>query len=198
MLANCLPPAEADMLARGVRVSLDKDDLLGELADVGIAPPASDLPDEAAFSKVVNDLWYHTVRTARKLRRGELWWAKSCCDSYLKDILPCMLEWHAQASSDRDVDTWMLGRFLEEWADPRAVPALPKVLARYDQENVWRALSGTMDLFRWLAIETVELLGYPYPEEGAENAVELVQKLQRGIWPEKSVSQTNRHAESGP
>lgn len=189
MLADGLPPTEADMVARGVRVLLDKDGLLEGLPHAGIASPEPDLPDVAGFSNTVNDFWYHTVWTAKKLRRGELWWAKSCCDTYLKHILLRMLEWHAQASPDRDVDTWMRGRFLEEWADPRAVQALPEVFAHYDQEDVWRALSATMDLFRWLAVETAELLGYRFPAEGADRATELVEKLQRGPWPNMSVSQ---------
>jgi len=28
-------------------------------------------------------------------------------------------------------DTWMSGRFLEEWADARAVAALPEIFAHY-------------------------------------------------------------------
>jgi aminoglycoside 6-adenylyltransferase len=183
MLAEGFPPEEADMLGRGVRVLLDKDGLLETLSGAGIECPEPALPDETEFLNTVNDFWYHTVWTAKKLRRGELWWAKSCCDTYLKQILLRMLEWHARASSDQDVDTWMRGRFLEEWADRRAVQQLPEVFARYGQEDVWRALSATMDLFRRLAVETADSLGYRYPADGAERAAELVEKLGCGIWP---------------
>ena len=113
----------------------------------------------------------------KHLRRGELWWAKSCCDIYLKHLLRQMMEWHTRASKGEGVDTWMRGRFLEEWADARAVGSLPVVFAHYDEENVWRALMATMELFRWLAVETVDLLGYSYPFFGKDRATEFVQRL---------------------
>jgi aminoglycoside 6-adenylyltransferase len=71
----------------------------------------------------------------------------------------------------------MRGRFLEEWADARAVAALPAIFAHYEAQDVWRALLATMELFRWLAMETAELLGYAYPSFGAERATEMVHKL---------------------
>ena len=55
------------------------------------------------------------------------------------------------------------GRFLEEWADPRALEALPSTFAAYDADDLGRALLATLELFRWLAIETAERWGYPYP-----------------------------------
>lgn len=111
------------------------------------------------------------------LRRGELWWAKSCCDSYLKNLLLQMLELHARASNGPDFDTWMRGRFLEAWADPRAVAALPQIFAHYEEVDIGRALLATMELFRWLALETADILGYAYPIYGDERCSELVQQL---------------------
>jgi aminoglycoside 6-adenylyltransferase len=172
-----LPPDLVDMIRRGIRVLLDKDNLSERLAAVEIEPVVPPPPAEPEFLNVVNDFWYHTVWTAKHLRRGELWWAKSCCDSYLKQLLRQMLEWHARASRGPSTDTWMRGRFLEEWADPRAVAALPAIFAHYEAQDVWRALLATMELFRWLAVETAELLDYAYPSFGAERAAQLVHKL---------------------
>jgi aminoglycoside 6-adenylyltransferase len=118
------------------------------------------------------------VWTGRHLRRGELWWAKSCCDEFLKHLLRQMLEWHARAREG--VDTWMRGQFLEEWADARAVESLPAVFARYEEEVTWRALMATMDLFRWLALETADLLGYAYPASGDTHATGIVDGLFAG------------------
>ena len=68
----------------------------------------------------------------------------------------------------------MRGRFLEEWADERAVEQLRYAFAHYDEADVWRALVVTMDLFRWVALETAGRLGCPYPALGDERATELV------------------------
>ncbi|MBL7200479.1 MAG: aminoglycoside 6-adenylyltransferase [Anaerolineae bacterium] len=176
MLSEGLPPADAEMVRRGIRVLVDKDGLSERLAPVAAEPVEPALVGEPEYLNLVSDFWYHTVWTAKKLRRGELWTAKSCCDVYLKQRLLRMLEWHTRAVRGPDTDTWMRGRFLEEWADPRALQALPAIYAHHEEEDVWRALEGTMELFRWLAIETGESLGYGYPSNGDDRATELVRR----------------------
>ena len=81
-----------------------------------------------------------------------------------------MIEWHARATHGWEYDTWFKGRYLEEWADPRALEALRDAFSQYDYDYIRRALFATMNLFRWLAMETAEKLGYPYPTE-ADNRV---------------------------
>jgi aminoglycoside 6-adenylyltransferase len=177
MLDHGFPPDIADMIHRGVRFLVDKDGFAEQVQTSKLNLPRYQPPAEGEFLNLVNDFWYHTVWTGKHLRRGELWWAKSCCDGYLKNILRQVMEWHTRTLIGEDVDTWLRGRFLEEWVDVRALEALPAVFAHYDDEDVWRALMATMDLFRRLAVETSEKLGYPYPSSGEEHAVALVQKL---------------------
>ncbi|MBL8096252.1 MAG: hypothetical protein JNL73_18895, partial [Anaerolineales bacterium] len=61
---------------------------------------------------------------------------------------------------------WLRGRFLEEWADPRAVAALPRIFGRYDPADLAGALEATMELFRWLEDETSARWGYSVPRVG--------------------------------
>ncbi len=103
---------------------------------------------------------------------------------YMKHLLLRMIEWHTRATNGWDYDTWHHGRFLERWADPRAVKGLRDAYAHYDEEeeeeeeeDVRRALLATMDLFRWLAIETAEQLSYPHPTLADEHATELARML---------------------
>jgi aminoglycoside 6-adenylyltransferase len=175
-----LSPVMADILRRGVKVVLDKDGLADKFHVPTGTPYPESLPSEAEFLSRVNDFWYHTVWTAKRLRRGELWRAKSCCDMYLKNLLRQMIEWHAHATRGQGVDTWMRGRFLEEWADPRAVAALPRIFARYDPEDVWQALQATMELFHTLAVETADSFKFPYPILGEQKARDLVRSMYSG------------------
>lgn len=174
LLTHEIPADIADLVLRGMRIILDKDGTLEALAQVELSVPAYMPPAESEYLNLVNDFWYHSVWTAKHLRRGELWWAKSGCDNYLKNLLRQMLDWHAHALKGDGVDTWMRGRFLEEWADPRAVLTLPQIFAHYDQGDVWRALLVTMDLFGWLAKETGDHIGHPYPQNSETHARELV------------------------
>ncbi|MBU7046952.1 MAG: aminoglycoside 6-adenylyltransferase, partial [Theionarchaea archaeon] len=131
-------------------------------------------PTEQEFHEVISDFLYHCIWTAKHLRRGELWWAKECCDSHLKGLLLTMVEWHSRALQGSNYDTWFRGRFLETWADPRVLKGLKDAFAYYDEKDVKRALDATMELFRWLARETGEKLEYSYLDEADEKVTSWV------------------------
>lgn len=163
----------AEVFGRGFRVLLDRAGLADGLA-VTEPEPARPLPTAAEFAEALSDFWYHAVWTAKKLRRGELWTAKWCCDGYLKRLLLKVVEWHAQVCQGRDHDTWHDGRFLEQWADHRALAGLGLVFAHYNEADIRRALWATMDLFRWLTKEISAQLDCPYPTAADEYATDLV------------------------
>ncbi len=179
MAAEEMPAAFADPLRRGNRILIDHAGTLA--AAVSRIPPAAPppVPTEHEVLEVVNDFWYHAVWTAKHLRRGELWWAKGACDHYMKDLLRQMMEWHTRSVAAPGRDTWMRGRFLEEWADPRARIALRRTFAHYNEDDVWKALVATMDLFRWLSVATAHKLGFEYPAEADHHASNLVRTLSR-------------------
>jgi aminoglycoside 6-adenylyltransferase len=74
-----------------------------------------------------------------------------------------MLEWHARLVYEPNSDTWYEGRFVEAWADPDALAALPKSFAAYNQDDLRRALLATITLYDRLASETAAVLRVQYP-----------------------------------
>jgi aminoglycoside 6-adenylyltransferase len=167
------PPDIVGTVRRGMRVLLDKDGLADRLPLVPAEEPAS-LPTADQFTAVVADFWYHALWTAKKLRRGELWTAHECCDSYMKRLVLPMIEWHTRAIRGPQYDTWHKGRFLEQWADPRALEGMRTAFGHHDPADVRHAMLATMDLFRWLAGETAQALRFSYPEEADAAITALV------------------------
>lgn len=187
----------AEYYRRGARIILDKDGLAGRFLSLFPAEsPTHGPPPPAEFLEAVDEFWFLAVWTAKHLRRGELWFAKTeGCDGQMKSLLLRMLEWRARAVHGWDFDTWEKGRFLEEWTHPTALRALEKVFARYEDGDVRRALLATMDVFRWLATETAEKLGYAYPTAADERVTEWTKTClsegtatggQGGGWPRTS------------
>jgi aminoglycoside 6-adenylyltransferase len=166
----------AEYYRRGGRIILDKDGVAQRFLALlpRLAPPDA-LPNPSQFTETVSEFWFAAVWTAKHLRRGELWWAMTeGCDGQMKSLLLRMIEWHAKAARGRDVDTWEGGRFLEEWADARVLERLPATFAHYGARDVEQALLATMDLFRWLATDIAERLGYPYPTASDEYVTKWV------------------------
>lgn len=170
------PGTAAVAFSRGYRVLVDKDGLAARMIEAAsrTAQASAIAPDAMTFSETCSNFWYHSVWTAKHLCRGELDWAKRCCDGLLKDLMRRVLEWEA-ATEGRD--PWLRGRFLEEWADPDTIAGLRRAYAHYDEEEVWSALGSTMDLFADVARRTADRLDLAYDEAVEAHARELVARM---------------------
>ena len=98
-------PAVAHVASRGIRVLVDKDGELGSrLAELPEPAPPSP-PNEAALRELAADFFYHAVWAARKLRRGEVFTAKRCVDSYMENVLIRILD----GGHTQRIRTWTRG-----------------------------------------------------------------------------------------
>lgn len=166
-----------DVLRRGVHVLVDKT-ASAEWPLAGLEPVPAIRPSATEFANAVYGVLVAADKTARLLRRGDLWRAKMLCDAEIKGHLLAMLAWHAQAHGARD--TWYDGRFLDAWADPRALAALPATFAFYDLADLWRALQATLDLFGWLAIETAAHWAVPFPAAAYDAVTARIRAIHTG------------------
>ena len=148
------------VLQRGVRVLVDKTGASTALHLPKINTPP--LPDQAEFAALLNRMWLDAIKTAKFIRRHDLWRAKQVCDGDLKQHVLTLLEWQAASQSDNR-DIWYDGRFLAEWADREALAELPATFAAYEIADLKRALFATLDLFRRLARDVAWQLDYPIP-----------------------------------
>ena len=167
----------ASVLMRGYSILIDKIGLSKKLELLRAMNSASDMPSEYDFINIVNDFWYHTVWTAKKLKRGELWTAKFCMDSYMKRKLLTIIECHARVGNGVEYDTWYGGRFVEQWAEPWVINELRYCFALYNEESIRNALSSTMSLFRTLSKDVAEKLMYHYPISADEYTTACVAEI---------------------
>ena len=132
--------------------------------------PGSSEPDinEAEFLNVVNDFYFHNIWACKKLKRGELWSAKTCVDSYLKNYLLRMIELYRYKTAG--VDVWHAGRFIEKWAGEEILEELKKCFAHYEKEDVMKALLATSRLFEKVTRGLANAEGFAYPEKACECA----------------------------
>ncbi len=130
---------------------------------------------ELEFNNMVNDFFFHTIWASKKIFRGELWTAKMCIDSYLKNYLLKMIEMYSV--SKYHIDVWHNGRFLDRWAEKEILSDLEKCFAHYDRADMLSALSATLALFCRLAGQTAEIKEYKYPTEAESYTKYLLEKV---------------------
>lgn len=153
------------LFANGVRPLFDPEQIMPQLAAVFAEPILFEPPSEAAFVDFVENFWQRVVRIAKKLRAGQLYVARRWCAAQADDLMR-LVEWHARLTHNLPSSTWYRDKYLEHWADPRVVAALPQLYPHYDAADMQQALFALMDVFRWVALETAAQLGYRYPSTG--------------------------------
>jgi aminoglycoside 6-adenylyltransferase len=193
--------ALSDVLNRGLRMVLDKDGIARHLESGGLPMLAPVPPSQEEFLDLVSRFLNEQVWVALKIRRGELFVAKTLGESRLLALLLRMIEWHAQATTDRWSAVYEHGRFLEEWAAPEVVRRLRAVFPRYDASDILNARIAALDLFRQLAEETGARLGYAYPRKLEDTVMNWVrtfaEESEGGRPPRRRLGQPRRVPPSG-
>lgn len=149
-----------------VKILFDKD---GRLARTGAVyynvAQRIEKPNEAHFTYTLHDIWGAADRAVRKLGRGDIYDAKYMCDVGMKKHLMPLLLWHGAIERGWDRKPPYRYRYPERWADARAVAVWPQLYARYDRDDIARAIRVQLALVRELGPEIAAALGYPYAED---------------------------------
>lgn len=172
----------------GYRVLLDKDHLLDRLKPPTYRGYLPRPPTEAEYLTVVELLFHEATYVAKHLWRDDLMAAKYNLDYAMKhdDLLP-MLEWLVEIDHGWSVKPGPYGRRLKRWLRPDLWAELEGTYAGGGLEENWEAVFRTIALFRKVAIEVGERLGYAYPHDLDRRAVaylERVRSLPRTAVPE--------------
>lgn len=162
--ASDFVPRVKPMFTHGLRVLHDPEHLFDELAQAWQAQPLPrQTPDEARWTMFVEDFWQRSVRIAKKLRAGRYFTALQWSVAQAADVVR-LAEWHARSAPEANPDVLIRDKYLERWAEPRLVAALPKLFPSYGTDGTRDALVTAMDTFGRLARETAGRLGYEYNE----------------------------------
>jgi len=160
--APALPP-EMDA---GYTVLLDKDHLTQ-----GLCPPTYQAyipsrPSEDAYQTHIQDFFSDAPYVAKYLWRDELLPAKWCLDYDMKhEYLRPMLEWRMECAHGWSVPVRNLGKGLMNLLPPDISEQLASSYAGGGIAENWEALFRTLALFRRVAIEVGDALGYAYPHD---------------------------------
>jgi len=174
-------PQVRTVLGRGIKVLVDKTGFIRAALDgLPHSGAAADVPSQAELDQISKDFWYHVILAAKKLRRGEVWVAKAECDSHLKRLVVELMAWRARLEGPA-VDAWHEGRFLEEWADDRSLHELRDAYARYDADDVARALRATADMFEHLELACAHRLASPLRSRTASFAGSWNRSSERSV-----------------
>ena len=149
----------SDEYKRGYLVALDKDGLYEDMPPSPREFPAPRPPRPEEVAATVNEFWFEAIHVAQCIRRREFWVAKHR-DWTMKTMLLQMLEWHARAVGGAGVNTWILGKRIQDWAEPESRAAIEQIWTGWGAAESWPGFFVQLDLFRRLTNELTRELGY--------------------------------------
>ncbi len=161
---------------RGYWVALDKDGLYRALPPSPRRFPPPPSPSAAAVQATINEFWFEAIHVAQFIRRREFWVLKFR-DWTMKEMLLRLLEWTARAQSDGAVNTWLLGKRIEQWTDAVNYAAIAQLWPGWDAAALWQALLRQVALFRRLSLELNAALGYEYSDSAYAEIEGYIRRL---------------------
>ena len=154
-----------DDLDVGYHVLVDKD---GATADWELPTQRAHVPPQPSrreYEALVEEFWWVTMYAAKSLWRGELFFAKWVLDCDAKaNALRRMLEWRIELDHDWSLRPGAYGRGLERLVAADVWAELAATYAGVGVDESWEALLRTTALFRRVATEVGDALGFAYPE----------------------------------
>jgi aminoglycoside 6-adenylyltransferase len=172
-------PALQAELDAGYRILMDKEELT-----TGMKPPTYSAyipspPTRQEYLKHINDFFSDAPYAAKCLLRGELFPLKWCLDHDMKHVyLRPLLEWRVALDREGSVPVGALGKGLKKHLPPELWSQLEATYAGASLAENWEALFRTIALFRRVAMEVGERLGYEYPLDLDERVIAFVKAMQ--------------------
>ncbi|BBH23288.1 aminoglycoside 6-adenylyltransferase [Paenibacillus baekrokdamisoli] len=147
---------------RGAKILLDKTGRGQQLVPRMTIAPQSNPITQDAFLQIVNMFGFACMYVGKQILRGEMWVVNQR-DQDCKQLMLQMIEWHAKALHGDTYDTWHAGKFINKWADKDIAADLKHTFGGYDQNNSWKALLVSFELFSRLSTEVANIYHYTYP-----------------------------------
>jgi aminoglycoside 6-adenylyltransferase len=167
-VADAALPEELDV---GYRVLLDKDGRTAGWPRPTYRAHIPSRPTRAEYEAAVEEFWWGTTYAAKSLWRGELAFAKFILDYDIKLVaFRRLLEWRIELDHDWSIKPGAYGRGLERLLPREVWRDLAATYVGIGTEANWEALFRLSALFRRVAAEVGDALGFTYPR-GVDESV---------------------------
>ena len=166
-------------LDAGYRILLDKEHLTEGMQQPTYKAYIPTPPTFAVYQKTIEAFFSKVPYVAKCLLRGELFPVKWALDYDMKHLfLRRMLEWRGELDHEGSMTMGALGKGLKKRLPKEIWSQLEETYVGSDIAENWEALFKTIMLFRQVAMDVGEALGYAYPQELDERVTAFAKEMQ--------------------
>ena len=169
-----------DQLDVGYRVLLDKDRRTAGWKQPSYKAHIPARPTEAEYLALVEEFWWSTTYVAKSLWRDDLVFARWVLDQDLKlETMRRMLEWRIEIDHNWSVKPGVYGRGLKQLLPPDLWSEFASTYASLDVEETWASLDRGKALFRKVALDVGNVLGYTYPQQVDDQVSSYLEEIRK-------------------
>jgi aminoglycoside 6-adenylyltransferase len=170
-------PAELDI---GYSVLLDKDHLTDQLKPATHKAYIPAPPSAVDFQTLIEGFFQESTYVAKHVWRDDLMPLKYNLDHAMKQVcLRRMLEWRMEVDRQWSARPGDYGKGLKKLLPREIWEELEATYVGSGIESNWEALFKTISLFRKVANEVANHLGYRYPDELDQQVVKYLESVRR-------------------
>jgi aminoglycoside 6-adenylyltransferase len=171
-------PRLPDLLDHGYQLLVDKDHLARKLKPPTYTAHIPTRPTEKEYQSLVEEFWWETIYVAKNLWRDELMQLKYNLDFVMKfELLRRLLEWRIEIDHNWSWKPGAVGSGLKKHLDSRTWSEFASTYVGEEINENWDALFKTTALFRRVAMEVGDALGYRYPSDLDERVTSYLQSI---------------------
>ncbi|MBF8436190.1 aminoglycoside 6-adenylyltransferase [Halanaerobiaceae bacterium Z-7014] len=167
-----------DAYDNGYKVLIDKDQLTCQLTEPTYSEYIINKPGKEEYETLVNEFWWNAYYVPKYLWRDEITYAKYMLDNILRySYLHKIIDWYIGLENDWSVETGALGKNFKDYLRPEIWADLEETYTGADITANWKAFIKMTDIFRRLAEEVGQELGYKYPVRVDQEVMEFCKSI---------------------
>ena len=143
---------------------LDKDNLLSPLPQSSDRDYWTKKPSEASYQNDCNDFWWCLQNVAKGIWRDELPYAKQMFEQFIRPRLDQMAAWWIGAKYDFTISSGKMGKYFNRLLPETYWEMYKLTYSDHCYNGFWDSIFVTCELFRTLAKDLAEQMGFTYQE----------------------------------
>lgn len=159
------------------RVLLDKDGRLPELPPPSEASYYAVPPTQALFDRCHNEFWWVLPYVAKALWRGQILYAMTCLNGFLRREFMDMVAWYAAMDRGFQVNLGKGRDGVREALSPEQMRTLLTTHPPAEEEAIWKAVDAMAKLFESCAMAVSERMGFVLNAREAANGLAFVRHV---------------------
>lgn len=158
-------------------ILLDKDYILPEIPEATDEDYHVKKPSKEQFLCYCNDFWWCLNNVAKGLWRKEIPYVQDMMNFYIRKQLESVLSWKIGIETDFSVSVGKSAKYMYKWLSKEEYDAYLSTYFMGTVEDGWRAVFAMTELFRTVAPEVAEKLGYEYNYDEEHGSIEFLEHV---------------------